>query len=187
MSENWHEGAMQILRDVFWMHPRSYATYDFGRKKDQDCVSVITTPFWAKNKLPLVRRMVSSGLIAFMGTQHKYWDKTLNYEDAEVVIGVGQDQFDIIRLARTFPANYNLSTEDVVRKLMQYDENFGIDITHAETDTVEFRLLKIPSDFNRFIIDLGSFCPDIVTQEFGSITALREYVKAKKHVYLWWD
>jgi hypothetical protein len=71
--------------------------------------------------------------------------------------------------------------------LMQFDKNYGIDITHADTETVEFRLLEIPSDFNRFIIDLYRFCPDIFYQDFGSVKALREYVKAYKSVYLWWD
>ena len=80
-----------------------------------------------------------------------------------------------------------METEDLVRKLQEYDAKYGIDIFHAETDTIEFRFRSLPEDLAAFCADLYEFCPDIVDQGVGTVEKLEEEVARTGTVFLWWD
>ena len=49
--------------------------------------------------------------------------------------------------------NYDTGTDDLIEKLRRYDKEFGIDIAHAETDTVVFDLVRTPRDLAAFAGD----------------------------------
>ncbi|HEX7379167.1 MAG TPA: DUF4253 domain-containing protein [Pirellulales bacterium] len=108
-------------------------------------------------------------------------------EGSEVVVAPGDNQFDILRVAQSDAVNYDMDTECLVRKLQEYDRNYGIDIFHAETDTIEFRLRSVPADLMAFCDDLYEFCPDTVDQGVGSVEALASEIARHGSVYLWWD
>jgi hypothetical protein len=78
-------------------------------------------------------------------------------------------------------------TEDLIKHLKKYDDEYGIRIFHAETDTIQFDLVNLPSDLGAFARDLYQFCPDIVDQGVGSVAALKEAIREHRQVYLWWD
>jgi hypothetical protein len=80
-----------------------------------------------------------------------------------------------------------METEDLIKKLREYDEQFGVDIFHAETDTVEFAFIHMPEDVAAFCTDLYEFCPDIVDQGTGTVERLRQEIKEREQVFLWWD
>jgi len=80
-----------------------------------------------------------------------------------------------------------MGTEDLVRKLQSYDEAFGIDIIHAETDTIEFDLVGNSADFSDFAEELYKFCPDIVDQGVRTVAELEEQIVVTGRVFLWWD
>ncbi len=105
----------------------------------------------------------------------------------EIVVGKGGSQFDILHLGRSDACNYDMGTEDIIRKLQAWDRSYGIDIFHAETDIIELSLLKLPEDMQAFATDMYEFCPDIVDQGVGSVEALEEAIKDSREVYLWWD
>ncbi|KON98585.1 hypothetical protein AM501_17410 [Aneurinibacillus migulanus] len=105
----------------------------------------------------------------------------------EVVLGKGESQFDILRIAETDACNYDMMTEELIEKLQEYDRAFGIDITQAETDTVQFFLKNEPEDWKWFCKDLYDFCPDIVDQGCGNLEVLESEIKKRKAVFLWWD
>ncbi len=123
--------------------------------------------------------------MAFIGTTQWLGDE--QHEGAELVVGPGASQLDIPRLARTNATNYDMGTEDLVRKLREYDQDYGLDVYHAETDTIEFMLLNTPEDLSGFAVDLYEFCPDVVDQGVGSVAALEGSIEALGQVYLWWD
>ena len=164
---------------------RSYSNYEFGRARDARCRSVILPEEQAKASLPGLREDLPSGLVAFIGTT--WWLGVEHNDGVEIVVGPGASQLDILRLARSAASNYDMGTEDLVEKLREYDQNHGIDIFHAETDTIEFTLRNTPSDLSGFAADLYEFCPDIVEQGVGSVAALEELIEALGQVYLWWD
>jgi hypothetical protein len=80
-----------------------------------------------------------------------------------------------------------MDTEALVKKLQQYDEQLGIDIIQAETDTVSFELKKLPADLAAFAADLYEFCPDLVDQGCGDLDGFIEELKKNRRVCLWWD
>ena len=117
--------------------------------------------------------------------QFERWDE--QHEGVEVVVDTGKDQFDILRIARSNAANYDMDTTDLIQRLEEYDRRYGIDIVRAATDLVAFRLIRMPDDISDFAVALYEFCPDIVDQGTGSVAALVEELGRDKTVYLWWD
>lgn len=176
----------QLLRRLGRREVRSYSTYDFGRERDEGCLSVIAPTKKAGALLSRIREALAPGLVVFVGTSQWYGDER-HEGRSEVVVGPGESQFDILRLARSDAVNYEMDTEDLVEKLRQYDRDFGINITHAQTDTILFDLVGRPADFAAFARDLYGFCPDIVDQGVGSVEVLREAIEGTGQVYLWWD
>jgi hypothetical protein len=164
---------------------RNYSTYDFGRERDSAARSVIVPRERAGDLLQRLRRELGPDLVAFIGTTQWLGDE--QHDGDEIVIGTGASQFDMLRLARSDGINYDLETEDLINKLSQYDEQYGIDIYHAETDTVEFVLGRIPDDLTAFCQDLYRFCPDIVDQGTGTIDKLESEISTRGQVFLWWD
>ena len=65
---------------------------------------------------------------------------SLPAEGVEVVVGPGKRQFDILRIAASDAANYDMETEDLIKVLEKWDRLYGIDIVAAETDTIQLTL-----------------------------------------------
>ncbi len=56
------------------------------------------------------------------------------YHDGEdIVVANGGSQFEILRIAQSDVVNYRLVTEDLIKKLTEYNRKHDIDIFHAET------------------------------------------------------
>lgn len=175
--------AEAALRGVGEVRP--FSTYDFGRARDERCRSVIVPGRKAEAAVRRLREALEPGYVAFVGTSRWLGDE--GHQGVEVVVGPGTSQFDILRLARSDALNHDMGTDELVEKLRRYDEEFGIEIARAETDTVVFDLVRTPRDLAAFARDLYEFCPDIVDQGVGSVEALEETVDVTGRVYLWWD
>jgi hypothetical protein len=92
----------------------------------------------------------------------------------------GNDQFDFLRINSTRGNNYPISTEQIIKSLSRIDQEFGISITSASEDSLEF-VFKNPievKDRHRIRQRLYRLCPDAEN--------LTEGIKAGK-VCLWWD
>ncbi len=164
---------------------RNYSTYDFGRQQDAAARSVIAPRDQASNLLQKLRQELGPNLVAFIGNTQ--WLGEEQHDGDEIVVGLGASQFDMLRIARSDGINHDLETEDLIAKLTEYDSRYGIDIYHAESDTVEFVLGRMPEDLTAFCQDLYSFCPDVVDQGTGSIDKLEDEIEARGQVFLWWD
>jgi uncharacterized protein DUF4253 len=174
-----------LLKRLSGQNARPYSTFEFGRAKDSSCLSVVVPEDQARPLVFDIRKQLPSGLLAFVGTTRWLGDE--KHEGVEVVVGRGGSQFDILRLARSDACNYDMDTEDIIRRLRAWHESCGIDIFHAETDTIELSLLKLPGDVRAFARDVYEFCPDIVDQGVGSVEALEKAIEDYRQVYLWWD
>jgi hypothetical protein len=179
------EQASQRLAQLSGTPLRPFSTRDFGREQNPGAKSVLVPDERAQAIVFELRAELSNGLITFVGCTHSLAEPPA--PGSEVVVAAGSDQFDILRVAQSDAVNFDMDTEDLIRKLQEYDTAHGIDIFHAETDTIEFRFRKIPRDMNTFCKDLYEFCPDIVDQGVGSIEALQKEISETGTVYLWWD
>jgi hypothetical protein len=163
---------------------RPYSTFDFGRERDPGCLSVVVPKGAAEPLVFALRPLLPAGWVAFVGTT--YWLGDEKHDGSEVVAGPGDTQFDILRLARTDACNYDLTTDDLIRRLERYHADHGVNIVHAESDTIELDLLRLPSNAAALAEDLYEFCPDIVDQGVGTVEELAESIEATGRVYLWW-
>src|SRR5437870_2849713 len=154
------ESIASRLSDIAGQPFRAYSSFDFGREHDDTARSVIVAKEAAVEVLKTVRAELKPGVVAFIGTTN--WLGKEKPDGVEIVVANGQSQFDILRTARSDAANYGLDTEDLIQKLKEYDDAFGIDIFYAETDTIQFRLSEMPDPLRPFCEDLYKFCPAIV-------------------------
>lgn len=177
--------AAQRLADLSGKKIRPFATRDFGRDRNSEARSVVVSERDAPRIVEQLRAQIGPGLLAFIGCTRSLEEGA--EEGNEVVVGVGDSQFDILRIAQSDAVNYDMETDDLVRRLEQYDRDYGIDIFHAETDTIEFKLKKMPNDISAFCKDLYEFCPDIVDQGVGTVEELEKAVAKSGHIFLWWD
>lgn len=175
---------VEFVRKLAGKRPRLFSTYDFGRAKYGGAVSIIDKGD-ARDLVSKLRSRLPAGWVAYVGTTR--WLGKERPDGVEVVVGPGSTQLDVLRLARSDAVNYGMGTEDLVDKLSAWDRAYGIDISHAETDTVVVELTRMPKDLGAFAKEVYGFCPDVVDQGVGTVDRLAEEIAAKRAVYLWWD
>ncbi len=210
MRIDWKPEISKRLTDLSGLEVKEYSHVDFGRDQNPDCISIVIeekktgqNPFQAvvglidgvfrnpiaqnnaEKLLKQLRPQLPSGYVAFIGTTH--WLGTFKPHGVELVVGPGESQFEIVRHAKSDACNYDLTNENLIERLQKYDKEFGIDITHAETDTIDFELLRVPDNITLFTEDLYEFCPDLVDQGCGSVSALVEEIRRTRRIQLWWD
>jgi len=164
---------------------RPYSTRDFGREQYAEGRSVLVSEEAAERLVSSLRPLIGEGFVVFVGCTRSLDDPPA--KGAEVVVAPGADQFAILEIAASDAVNFDMDTADLIRRLRQYDDDFGIDIFHAETDTIEFRFRRRPADMAAFCRDLYEFCPDIVDQGTGTVEALQSEIEEHDRVFLWWD
>ncbi|WP_447725554.1 DUF4253 domain-containing protein [Sphingomonas koreensis] len=82
------------------------------------------------------------------------------------------------------PPEYHVAT------LRDWNNRFGADLVGINGDTMNVRAQAILKDRKQALAlarDLYGYCPDIVDQGVGSITALSAGLMASDWWYLWWD
>jgi hypothetical protein len=176
----------EILERVTGLPVQDFSSYDFGRKQNFQCVSVIVPAMQTEELLAAVRAELPEGCVAFIGINWGFcWmtARTEKRDGFELVIGPGTSQFDIIKLAR--PDEIYGSNDFNIQKMQQYDADFGIDIVHASEDTIEFRMLGQPSDLDAFVRDLNEYCP--FEGDTSQSHDLSHFLRKPGVIFLWWD
>jgi hypothetical protein len=181
------DAAAEELGKMTGQPVRKYSNFDYGRQKDFRCRSVVLRseddPSEVAERL---RPRIPLGYVIFVGTS-RWREGAERLDGTEVVIGPGADQFDYLRLARTRGVNHGLDTEKISRRLARLNNDYGIEIVQAETDTVIFRFLKPPWNYTKVADEIYELCPDIVTRGTGTKEDLGEYLKTSAFVHLWWQ
>jgi hypothetical protein len=86
-------------------------------------------------------------------------------------------KFDIIKEKQTNGANYDLSPEGIVDKLIAWDSSFGISICNVEHNRFEISFDSLPDNLEEFANEIYSFCPDIIEQGYGCIDEMIEMME----------
>ncbi|MDD9941265.1 MAG: DUF4253 domain-containing protein [Myxococcales bacterium] len=180
------EVILAILKDATRGKPRRYSTYDFGRARYPGAASAIVPEAQARSSLAHVRALLPEGWVAYIGTT-QWLGEEKHPGEAEIVVGPGASQFAILRLARSDAVNYDMGTEALIRTLSAWDAEYGVDVLHAETDTIELALENRPSEPLDLAKRVYEFCPDSVDQGTGTVEKLAEAIASTGEVYLWWD
>jgi hypothetical protein len=99
----------------------------------------------------------------------------------------GTDQYEILRIMHTDGDEYDISNQDVIDRLKEWEINSPFDILGADSDWVEIEFKKLPKDLTAFAEEVYDFCPDAVDQGPGSIAELAKEIQKTKKLSLWWD
>ncbi len=99
----------------------------------------------------------------------------------------GTDQYEILRIMHTDGDDYDISNQDVIDRLKEWEINSPFDILGADGDWVEIEFKILPKDLKAFVEEVYDFCPDAVDQGPGSIAELAKEIQKTKKLFLWWD
>ena len=99
----------------------------------------------------------------------------------------GTDQYEILRIMNTNGDDYDISNQDVIERLKEWEQHLSFDIIGADNDWVEIEFRALPKDLDAFAEEVYDFCPDAVDQGPGSVEGLSKDIKKTKRLFLWWD
>lgn len=104
-------------------------------------------------------------------------------------IGVlkGADQYEILRVMHTDGDDYDITNQDVIERLKEWERATPFTILGADNDWVEIEFKTLPKDLKAFAEEVYDFCPDAVDQGPGSIAELVKEIQMTKRLFLWWD
>jgi hypothetical protein len=179
-----YKQAIDVIRVHYDGEIRPFFTVEFGRKKKQGAISIVIEYSKGINPHRLIeslREELRDENIVFLGNDR--WLGEEKYLGVEIVVAQSNSQFDALRLAESRGVNQDISTEDVIRKLKEYDERYGVEILKATIETVEFRLSKLPEDINEYLDDQSKTMKVDTTLREEIISQLREH----QIDGFWWD
>ena len=99
----------------------------------------------------------------------------------------GTDQYEILRIMHTNGDDDDVSHEDVIEKLKQWEKRIQFEIVGAENDWVEIEFRTMPQDLKAFAEDVYEFSPNTVDEGTGSLAELVKDISATKSLVLWWN
>jgi hypothetical protein len=99
----------------------------------------------------------------------------------------GKDELDILRYRKTDGINYDLESEDVLKKITEWKSKYGLVIFGCSQDYVHIEFDNLPKNMDEFAKEVYEFCPDSVDQGVGDIESLKKYITEEKGIWLWWD
>jgi hypothetical protein len=84
--------------------------------------------------------------------------------------------------------NYDLSTEDIIAHLKNWQKISSFTISDVDYNQVILNFSTLPKDLDAFIEDAVEFCPDLIMDdEDAEIPHLIEQLAKTKKLGLWWD
>ena len=117
---------------------------------------------------------------------HLYFDSLKNsYFDIAIV--KVETQYDVVKRVGTQSKNHDISNEQVIEKLKEWDKKVRFKIMVVDVDRIEAYMGNEAWNVKKFAREVSEFCPDIIDQGYGSLDAMIKDYKANKYFWLWWD
>lgn len=114
-------------------------------------------------------------------------ERGYNYISDRVGIIKSTDQFDILRIRKTHAYTHNLSTLQIIEKLKQWNNRYGIDLIGAGYNWLNFRFNKTPENMSAFANEVLDFCPDVLLFSAGTVDQLQQSIKTDRALFLQWN
>ncbi len=99
----------------------------------------------------------------------------------------GTDQFEILRIMHTDGDEYDISNQDVIERLKDWEKISSFDIIGADYDWVEIEFKRLPKDLKAFAEEVYDFSPDAVDEGPGTVDGLIGEIKKTNRLFLLWD
>jgi hypothetical protein len=104
-------------------------------------------------------------------------------------IGVikGTDPYEILRIMHTDGDDYDISNQDVIDRLKEWEKCCPFDILGAGSDWVEIEFKTPPKDLKAFVEEVNDFSPDAVEQGPGTIGGMIKEIIRTNRLFLLWE
>lgn len=79
-----------------------------------------------------------------------------------------------LKSAHTNGGNYDVSNDDVIAKLQEWDATYGIETSDIDGASVTVHFKTVPDDTRALAEEVYTFCPDTVAQHFGCFAEMIE-------------
>ena len=86
-------------------------------------------------------------------------------------------KFTVIKEQNTNGANYEITNDDILKKLEHWDSQYGIEISDVAADRVLVTFNSLPTDVEALAKDIYEFCPDVIEQHFGVMDEMVEMME----------
>jgi len=106
--------------------------------------------------------------------------------DNELTVIKSQDKFDIINFQETNGGSFELTTKEIIEKLIYWDEKYSIDILGANYSWLLIEFRNDLKDLSYLTSEIIEFCPDI-NQAFNKENELQNQLKTNGELLFWWD
>jgi ankyrin repeat protein len=98
------------------------------------------------------------------------------------------DKYDALAMMGTNAANFDMGTLDIIRWLMELEQEQPFIITRITHDLVAGLFTKPIRDPDGLAERMYQFCPDIVDQGCGNVPVLADELRRKPaRFFFWWD
>jgi hypothetical protein len=93
-------------------------------------------------------------------------DATFDFQKRRDTLAVlrSADPLAPLRFVGTSAPNYDLNPEDVLAKVEEWHDRYGVEVIGAEGDSLDIRFGALPDDLYAFAEELYDFCPDLLDQ-----------------------
>ncbi len=96
--------------------------------------------------------------------------------------------FTAIAEAETNGDNYDISTEDIIARLKEWQKVSSFTLSDVDYDKVTLNFTALPKDLDAFIEDAVEFCPDLIMDDKeAEIPFLKKQLIKTRKLGLWWD
>ncbi|HSB33052.1 MAG TPA: DUF4253 domain-containing protein [Nitrospirota bacterium] len=99
----------------------------------------------------------------------------------------GTDQYEILRIMHTNGNQFDISNEDLIERLKEWEKVTPFTIIGADGDWVELEFRTPPKDLKAFAEDVYEFSPEAVEQGAGSVEELMKEIRKTNRLFLSWD
>ena len=99
-----------------------------------------------------------------------------------------KEMFQPLIEAETNGDNYDISTEDIIARLKDWQAVCEFTLGEVDYNTVELKFETLPQDLDAFVAEAYELCPDLVADDDEAELPLlvKQLAKTKK-LTLWWD
>lgn len=126
-------------------------------------------------------RLATFGMMAFI------IDLNESIKSDKIGFLKGKDQYDILRVMQTNGDEDDISHEDVIEKLQEWERKYPFDIIGAEHDWVEIEFKVLPGNIKAFAEEVYDFSPDVVDEDLGTVQELVKDLQTTKRLLMWWE
>jgi hypothetical protein len=99
----------------------------------------------------------------------------------------GTDQYEILRIMQTAGDEYDITNEEVIDQLKEWEMTSTFEIIGADSDWVEIEFKMLPKDLNAFAEEVYDFSPDTIDEGPGSIDGLIKELIGTRKLFLSWE